>query len=488
MRVAIVYPPLSYRGRYPLLSQNRIFTFTSSEGIKIYPLLLASAATLLSKDGHKVFYKDGINERLSEVDFMKQLSDFNPEVIVLETKAPVIKKHWEFLNKIKQERDVKVVLLGDHVSFFPTESLENSLVDYVLTGGDYDVSLSKLVDHLANGSSLPEGVYYRENGVIKNTGKWKPISDLDSLPLIDRDLTRWHIYGEAYLYRPCAYILSGRGCGGVKRPGVCKFCIWQYALWDCKARLRSPEKVVEEIKMLVERYKVREVFDDNEAGGIWNKDWLKEFYHQMNKANLLGKVAISSNARADCLDAETCHLLKKSGFRLLKIGLESGNDETLKRLVKDETVEEIVAGVKRAKDYGLVVMVTVMVGYPWETEEDVERSYEVAKSLILYKPRMGDSLEANVVIPYPGTPLHRDCLKNGWFTIETSDYEKYGLSRPVLQSPIDAASWCKKLWKLHHHPKFILGSLLTCRSIDDLKLAFRGIKSLFGHERDYSDY
>ncbi|MDI6892915.1 MAG: radical SAM protein [Actinomycetota bacterium] len=516
MRVAIVYPPLSYRGKYPLLSQNRIFTFTSSEVIRIYPLVLASAATMLAQDGNEVLYKDGINERLTEEEFMRQLKDFNPELIILETKAPVIRKHWQFINNLKkpstplsaeqraESREPRAkelvinsplralsspltVLIGDHVSFFPEESLENSAVDYVVTGGDYDVSLPKLVQHLEGDGDLPRGVYYRQNGEVKNTGKFELIEDLDSLPLIDRELTKWHIYGEAYLYRPCAYILSGRGCGGVKRPGVCKFCIWQYALWNCKARLRSPQNVVQEIKMLVEKYKVREIFDDNEAGGIWDKEWLKGFHSEMKKHDLIGKVVLSSNARADCLDDETCEILKETGFRLLKIGLESGNDKTLKRLVKDETVEEIVKGVKTAKDHGLVVMVTVMVGYPWETEEDVQRSCEVAQDLMLYKARMGDSLEANIVIPYPGTPLHRDCLKNGWFTIDPGDYEKYGLSRPILKTPVDATKWCKKIWSVHWHPKFILRSLLTCRKRDDIRLAFRGVRSLLGHEKDYTE-
>ncbi len=496
MKIAIVYPPLTYQGRYPLLSQNRIFTFTNSEGIKIYPLVLASAATLLSKKGHKVLYKDAINERLSQEQFMKELISFQPDMIVMETKAPIISHHWSLINELKEPtsnstlralRSPLTVLIGDHVSFFPEESMEKSSVDFVVTGGDYDMGLTQLVDYLENETAMPAGVWYRENSEIKNSGKYELVQNLDSLPFIDRKLTKWNMYGEAYLYRPCAYILSGRGCGGVKRPGVCKFCIWQYALWNCKARLRSPENVVSEIKTLVERYGVKEIFDDNEAGGIWDKEWLRGFYQEMKRNDLIGRVIISSNARADCLDEETCSILKNSGFRLLKIGLESGNNESLKRLVKDETVEEIIEGVKRAKDYGLKVMVTVMVGYPWETEEDVERSCEVAQSLALYRTRIGDSLEANVVIPYPGTPLHRDCLKNDWFAIHPNDYRKYGLSQPILKTEIDAVSWCKRIWSIHHHPKFVLRSLVTCRSIDDVKLALRGVRSLLGHERDYSE-
>lgn len=484
MRVAIIYPPFDFEGKIPLLSQNRVFIYTHSERIKIYPLVMASAATLLKANGHDVLYLDGINERLSREEFDNQLNDFSPELVLLETKVPVIRKHWEYIKEEKiKDPERQYVLAGDHVSFFPTESMENSPVDFVITGGDYDVSLSKLVDYLEGKGNIPKGVYFRDGS---NSGKFELTPDLDTLHYIDRELTKWHIYGEAYLQRPCAYILTGRGCRGPKGVGVCRFCIWQFAFWNCSARLRSPANVVNEIKLLVENYGVKEIFDDNEAGSIWNKDWLIEFYQQMKKQDLIGKVIISSNARADCLlDKEVCKILKETGFRMLKIGLESGNDASLRRLGKATKVEEIVKGVKNAKDYGLRVMVTIMVGYPWESEREVNKTYQVAKELLLYKTHCGDSLEANIISSYPGTPLFNDALRHNWFDIDPYDYEKYGLAKPILKSPIDAEKWCNTIWKLHLHPVFILKSLLSARNIHDIKLLFRGANSLLGHIKDY---
>ncbi|MDI6735888.1 MAG: radical SAM protein [bacterium] len=487
MRVAIVYPPFNLEGKIPLLSQNRVFIYTHSEKIKIYPLVMAQAATLLKVNGHEVLYLDGINERLNWEEFDKQLNDFSPELVFLETKVPVIRRHWEYINEEKVKYpNRKYALAGDHVSFFPSESMEKSRVDFVITGGDYDSSLSKLVDCLEGSGALPKGVYFRDGDEIKNTGEFELITDLNSLPDIDRELTKWHIYGEAYLQHPCAYILTGRGCKGAKGVGVCRFCIWQFAFWRCTARLRSPAKVVNEIKLLVENYGVKEIFDDNEAGAIWNKEWVEEFYHQMKKQDLIGKVILSSNARADCLlDGDVCKTLKKTGFRLLKIGLESGNDHSLRRLGKSARVEEIRRGIKNAKDFGLRVMVTIMVGYPWESEEDVKQTYRLGKELLLYKTHCGDSLEANIISSYPGTPLFNDALRHNWFDIDPYDYEKYGLAKPILKTPIDAEKWCNTIWRLHLHPSFIFKSLLTSRSIYDIKLLFRGASSLFGHIKDY---
>src|SRR3989338_8928784 len=101
MRIAIVYPPFREGERWPLLSQNRIFSFTNSERIKIYPYVLASAATLLKHEGNDVLYLDGINERLSWDEFAKTLVEFEPQICVFETKTPIIRRHWEFIDRLK---------------------------------------------------------------------------------------------------------------------------------------------------------------------------------------------------------------------------------------------------------------------------------------------------------------------------------------------------------------------------------------------------
>jgi len=486
MKIAIVYPPISAEKGYPLLSQSRQFRFSSSREVRIYPLLPASAATMLARAGHEVLFLDGINRRLSLEEFEMQLSSFRPELIVMETKAPVIREHWSFINRFKDKVKSKFVLVGDHVSFFPEESFENSSVDYCVTGGDYDFSLRKLADHLGNHGELPKGLYLREGAKVVNTGRFELSENLDTAPFIDRNLTHWKVYGEAYLHHPCTYILSGRGCGWSDGSGGrCTFCIWQHALWDCTARLRSPENVAEEIEILVKKYRVKEIFDDNESGAMWDKKWLEAFHKEMTKRNLIKKVFLSSNARGDSLDDETCRLLKATGFRLLKVGLESGSDGVLAKLNKGESLNKIVEGIKKAKDHGMKVLFTTMAGYPWETEEDAKMTYEVAKELMLYKTRFGDSLQASLVVPYPGTPLYRRALKEGWLIPKPNDYERFNMSEPVLKSSVDGRLWCQRLWKLYYHPSFMVRSLLSIRSVDDLKLVWRAAKSLVGHVKDF---
>jgi radical SAM superfamily enzyme YgiQ (UPF0313 family) len=488
MRVAFIYPPLFVDGKIPLLGQNRQFKFTHSREIKIFPLVPASAVTILKRDGNDVLFLDAINRGMTGEEFEKALKDFKPELVVLETKTPIIKFHWEWINYIKpQLTNARFILTGDHVSFFPEESIQKSRVDYVLAGGDFDITLGIFVKYLQGKSAMPAGVYYRDGMEIKNSGRPLLFDNLDSLPFIDRDLTNWSIYGEAYLYRPCAYILTGRGCGreGKETGGVCTFCIWQHAFWQRKARLRSPKNVADEIEILVKKYGVYEVFDDNESGAVWSQAWLEGFLVEIEKRALKGKFIISTNARAENLTEEKCRLMKAIGYRLLKVGLEAGTTDSLHRIGKLESIEEIKENVKRAKRYGFRVMLTMMVGYPWEDVNDVKQTYKVAKELMLYKTHFGDSLQASIIMPYPGTPLYRDAENHGWLTEAGKDYEKMDMEHDILMSNYDNVYWCKKMWNIHKHPLFLLRSFLTLNNKRDIALAFRGVRSLMGHNKDY---
>ena len=486
MRIAVAYPPVTKGGQYPLLSQNRHLKFSHSLEVRIFPLIPAHAATNLKVAGHEVLWLDGINERMSMDDFHAELKAFKPDLVLMETKAPVLSTHWAYIKSAKLLfPQTRFILVGDHVSYFPQESLDGCPVDFVLTGGDYDVIVRDLAAHLEGQGPMPAGVWWREDGEVKNSGHHVLSDNLDELPYIDRQLTRWRSYGEAYLLPGIAYMLTGRGCGLENgRTSTCTFCIWQHALWDKTARLRSPANVVGEIEQLI-ALGAKEVFDDNETGPIYDRAWMVEFHRLMQEKGLIGKIALSVNARGDLVDAELARLMAATGFRLLKIGIEAGDDESLRQLAKLEGIEKIKTGIRAARDNGLVTLLTTMVGYPWQDEAGVRRTYEVAKEMLLYKPKFGDCLQASVVVPYPGSPLWSAGVNKGWFLIDPHDYDKFDMSEPILKSQYDNQAWVKKLWKLHLQPWFVLRSLFTIRSKAQFDLGWRGLLSLAGHISDY---
>jgi len=119
------------------------------------------------------------------LDFLAE----GPDLILMETKTPVIKRHWRIIEELKEELPgIRVALAGDHVTALPLESFRNSPVDYVLAGGDYDFLLLNLAEYLeGRAKELEPGIYYRDgSGEVRSTGRFPLDHDLNSLPFVDR--------------------------------------------------------------------------------------------------------------------------------------------------------------------------------------------------------------------------------------------------------------------------------------------------------------
>ncbi|NQT05140.1 MAG: radical SAM protein [Dehalococcoidia bacterium] len=483
MKILITYPPLSNFNKVPLLSQNRQFQWFSNPTF-LYPLVPASAATLLSANGFNVIWKDAIAEQITYDQFLEFFQDQNPDLVVLETKTPVIKKHWQIIWDLKQIfPETKFALMGDHVTALPEESLrECPRLDFVITGGDYDFSLLALARYLKGEGELPTGVYYRKGGNIVSTGQLRLDNDLDSLPLIDRDLTKFQLYNEANIKRrPFAYTMAGRDCPYHK----CRFCSWT-TLYP-NFRVRSPENYIKEIGLLVERYGVREIFDD--TGTFPSGDWMDRFCQLMIEQGYHKKLLFSCNLRFDCLqDQKRAELMKKAGFRLVKSGLESANQLTLDRINKGLKVEDIINGCRVAHNAGLDVHLTMMVGFPWEKREEARNTLSLARYLM--SEGLAEVLQSTVVIPYPGTPLHQEAVQNGWFRIEPQDYERYDMTEPVLTAGTmtseEVMQICDEIYKVYLSPGYIWHRLTKLRSWDDIKYHARGVRAVLKHIRDFA--
>ena len=484
MKILIAYPPIETGKGTPLLSQNRQFQFFHNPTY-IFPVVPASAATLLKNRGYEVHWKDGIAENLSAEEFYNYFSQQNPDMIVMETKTPVIKEQWKITNKLKQlSPGTKIVLMGDHVTALPEESLKNSRADFILLGGDYDFSLAELADALENNKKIPKGFVYRKGDKIIHTGNFQLQHRLDELPFIDRELAKWKLYQKEYNIkgRPYMYIMSGRDCPWHR----CKFCAWPVLF--PKFRQRSVGNVIDEINLLVEKYKVKEIFDD--AGTFPAQPpgkWLQDFCNGMKKSRLNEKIDYSCNMRADYLTEKNAKLMSEAGFRLLKMGLESANQKTLDGINKGIKVEQITQACRNAKKYGLTIHLTMIVGYPWETRQEAINTLNLAKSLM--QKGYADILQSTILVPYPGTPLWKEALQKKWFRINPKDYEKYDMSKPILKTPMpekEVEEICNGIYKIFFTPQYIYQRIKSVRDFQDIMFILRGVKAVFGHLQDFS--
>lgn len=480
MKIMITYPPIETEKGTPLLSQNRQFQYFN-EPTYIYPMVPASAATLLKSAGYEVIWSDGIAEEKTYEEWFEEVQRESPDLVVMETKTPVIKRHWQITKEIKSiNPHIKTVLMGDHVTALPEESMEKSKTDFILTGGDYDFLLLSLARFLRGKDPLETGIWYRENGKIKNTGKFKLKHDLNTLPFINRELTKWWLYSEKngnYKKTPGTYIMAGRDCWWHR----CSFCSWTtlYPTYQ----VRKPENLLNEIDILIHKYGVREIMDD--TGTFPVGGWLKKFCKGMIDRGYNKKVILDCNMRFAALSQEEYELMKKAGFRLLLFGLESASQKTLDRINKHLKVEEITDSCKKAKKAGLEPHITIMFGYPWETKNEAGKTLELGKYLL--KKGYADTLQATIVVPYPGTPLFEECRNNGG--LKTMDWDRYDMREPVMTTFMkddELMKMVEEIYKVAFNPEFIFRKITGIRKFDDIKFILRAGKKVLGHIRDFS--
>ncbi len=478
MRVMIAYPPLVGKGS-PMLTQNRQFQWYNV-GSYIYPIVPAYAATLLQKHGYQVVWEDAIAANKPEEAFWNELNAHPPSLIAMETKTPVVRQHWSIVDRIKRELpNVKVVLMGDHVTALPMETMQNCRVDFAITGGHFDFLLLNIANHLSLSEALAPGIYYRDGDKVRNTGPFESRHALDELPFIDRRLTKAKLYGEKWRrHKDLYYMMAGRDCPW----GKCKFCAWTttFPKFSCL----SVDRVLDEIGYLISEHNAKEIFDD--SGTFPGGNWLKEFCEGMIARGYHKKVLFSCNMRFDYLqDPEIPKLMKKAGWRKIKSGLESANQDTLDRIAKGTTKEHIIQGCRNAAKAGIDVQLTVMVGFPWEKREQVKQTVDLARMLM--DEGSAEMLQSTVVVPYPGTPLYKEACDNNWFVCAPDDYEKFDMRGSVLETgdmtSDEVVQMCNAVYRSFLSPRFVARQLR--KNIGRPSYLIRGLRAVIGHLTDF---
>lgn len=481
MRVAVAYPPLKSEKGVALLTQNRQFQWFSRPTY-IFPVVPATAATMLKAAGHEVLFLDGIAAEMSEEEFERRLCDFKPELLVLETKTPVVKRHWRWINKFAESLkcNAKFVLVGDHVTALPQESFDNCKVDYILTGGDWDFLLKNIVDVGFDAAKFEAGIWYRENGEVKNTGTFKLDHNLNDAPWIDRDLVNWRLYAKKngnFRRTPGTYIMSGRDCWHAK----CTFCSWT-TLYPTY-RTRDAIDVVDEIEMLVNKYGVKELMDD--SGSLPVGKWLETFCNELIRRKLNKRLRIDCNMRFGRLTADDYRLMRKAGFRLVLFGVESANQETLDRFVKALKVEDVENGAKWASEAGLDVHLTFMFGHQWEGPKEIANTVKLARKLLANGH--ASTLQCTLTVPYPGTPLFKELKAAD--QLNTLDWDEYDMRRAITKTPYASESEIKcaiqSVYRGFLQPRALLRRFTSARSLFDFGFYYRGFRSLIGHLIDF---
>ena len=504
-KIAVGYAPIEQDKGVPLLSQNRQFQYFNAKTY-IYPMVPAYAASMAKHKGYDVVWLDGIAQEWSYKRWLEEIEKEHPDMLMVETKSPIVKNHWKISKDLKEKfPDLILVWVGDHVTYIPKEIMDNSAIDYAITGGDYDFMLSDLADSITKGIPLVGGIWGRKGDTRVTlsdfirfeesdltgdkeafwiSGPLKQTHNLDELPFVDRDLTKWELYAYAngnYKYTPATYMYSGKDCWWNR----CTFCVWDHTINAIGTYRRfTPERLFAEVKHVVDKYGVREIFDD--AGTLFVGPPLKKFCNLLIDSGYSDKVVYGCNMRLNALTQEYYDLMGQANFRFILYGMESGNQYTLDKLDKGLKVYQIEEGVKMAKKAGLEPHLTIMLGYPWETEEMAKNTIAIAKRL--FQNGYVDTMQATIVIPYPGTPLYKECIEKDWLLVEPTDYEAFDMRGAVMKIPFETEKLLEltqELYSSFFTPQYMIRKVLSVRTYDDAKFLMYSAWKLISHLLDF---
>ncbi len=444
-----------------MVSQNRNVQYFK-EPTYLLPVTHAQAATTLSKAGHDVCWDDG-NAQLKTYElWIADLIKWKPDMVVFESTTPVMKFYWKTINQLKESLpETIIVMTGYHSMRKPEETLQLSATDIVLRSSHIDFVLARLVPFIEQNKNWRltcslEGLVIRMKGNdLRSTGNFRQVEPLDKSPLVDRDLVQWERYAYEngnYLQTPGTYATSViRDC----MFGKCTFC--RYNGPDLTFSMMSVERSLDEYENLIKKYGVREIFDDS---GVWYRGKeAREFAQGIIDRGLHKKGCyFGINTRFEYLDEETIRLMAKANFRFVLLGYEAADDETLQRLNKGYQLQHVENCLRWMTKYGLHPHLTIMVGYYWQTQEQLDKTVAEVKRLML--SGLARTLQVTLCTPLDYTPYHQECISAG--VLLTGDYNDFDMSKLIVKTPIPHDRYyqaVREMYSIAFHPLFILRQL-----------------------------
>lgn len=461
VKVLWLFPPMG-KG-FPNVSQYRFYKKMPIRASIIYPYLAASGVTQIRDAGHDIQLIDCPTLEKTWKDIQGNIQA--AEVVILEGRTPIIKEIWKAIDHLRLiNPQIQIAVYGDHVSWAPYETIGKG-ADYILRGGDYDCSAAWLADILSRDIFVPHIIDV------------PLIEDLDSLPYVDRELVNWRNYYEAWKKRDVfLWIMSSRGC-----PYHCVYCAWAGTFWNYRHRQRSPQDVVSEFNMLFNRYGELEILDDAD---LFNFRFGKKLAQLLSILNYKKEILWSCQthpAQILTVSQEDLKFMKAHGLSVVKLGIESSHDNSLKIMKKGATRRICEKAIKRLLEAGIMVHANMMIGFPWENKSDVLDSLEWLKKLD------ANQAQFSLVIPYPNTELWEMAEDEDWFIQNKMSWELYDASFPMLKmeglSGEEIVDLYCQMWSgFYLNWKYIWRHLKTIRHWEGIKNLWKGFRSVyFGH-------
>jgi radical SAM superfamily enzyme YgiQ (UPF0313 family) len=171
--------------------------------------------------------------------------------------------------------------------------------------------------------------------------------------------------------------------------------------------MRSAENVVKELKCLVNDYGIREFMFYDDTFTV-NRERALTICELIKKEGL--DIRFYVTLRVDTIDREIAIALKNAGCFVVYLGVESGDEEILRKTGKGVTKDEVRKTVGVLKEVQIPFLTSFILGHPGDTHETIQATIEFAKELD------ADQAKFFIATPYPGTHLYEFALQRGLLT------------------------------------------------------------------------
>ena len=430
----------------------------------LQPIGLLSISSYLKQQNCDVVLFDAYAHHYTKKQILKYVVSLNPDILGVTLFTNHLPQAMPFFQDVKKLLpNITIVVGGAHPSSDYTNLItHNPEVDIAVIGeGEY--TLYEIIQCKEKSQSLIgiKGIAYKRGDEVVVNSFRVYIDDLDSLPFGDWQSLPMENYFEIWTVKKnYAHMILSRGC-----PFSCTFCGAKKALGRIQRR-RSPKHILEEVTLLYDKYDVRNIlFGDS----TFNMD--KKWIHGICEGLLsLDRPLIwNCNIRADLVELETVKLMKKSGCDRVFLGVESADDEMLKRMKKGESLEEIEQGIRYLQEGGINPDMGFILGMPGETAETMGKTIKFA---LRHKKCMS---AFTLAAPFPATPLYDEAKKEGFIVDDWAKFDIYKIAYvPQGLTPEILISYYKKtVRRMYLRPSFLIRRLAVIRSWLSLAIHIR---------------
>ncbi len=405
----------------------------------------------------------GVETLLCDMSFQKKpfehlrtlLSEFKPDAVSITVVTPQIRATLTACEVVRKfAPDAYLMIGGPHATVLPVETLETSGADIVYSG-EGEIAFKKLIDG-TDPETIPGACFMKNGEAVLIPGKLL-VEDLDSLPMPDRDIfdmdkyfSTWYSMDRVDSGLKGTTIMGTRGC-----PYVCTFCQPTLSeIFGKKMRKRSPDSLVQELKLLVEKYSI-DAFMFEDSTFIVDHQWVTEICSLMSSEGL--KLKWCCNVRADLLTEELLDTMVSAGLSKVNMGVESASQRVLDDIYrKGITVEGVRKALRMCLSRGIFVQGYFMLGAPGETIEEMKQTIEFAA-----REPFNDAL-FDITTPFPHTELWE--MSKELINADYSEFDCFHKSVYTLDGI--TAQQIEKLkrnafWKFYAHPARILKTIRT---------------------------